>query len=136
VAGRGALGGNEDLSGDSKGGVPGSRVAQSSMVMVEAAFVIGLVGVMIYGIASFLLRPQEQQHRPSSLSGTWRVAHYDTKHETRVVLQKISESGTKVLDEHVVATLRAEDAKYDDKFLTAMSIARQRQALFESEEGA
>jgi hypothetical protein len=105
------------------------------MVMVEAAFVIGLVGVMIYGIASLFLRPQEQQH-PSSLSGTWRVAHYDTRHETHVVLQKVSETGTKVLDEHVVATLRSDDAEYDDKFLTAMSIARQRQALFEAEEGA
>jgi len=105
------------------------------MVLVEAAFVIGLLGVMIYGIASFFLRPQGQQHRPSSLSGKWRVAHYDAKQETHVVLQKVSESGTTVLDEHVVATLRCDDAEYDDKFLTAMSIARQRQALFEAEEG-
>jgi len=103
------------------------------MVMVEAAFVIGLVGVLVYGVASFLLRPR-QQHRSPSLSGTWRVAHYDAAHHTHVVLQKVSDSGAEVLDEHVVATLPCDDAEYDDKFLAAMSIARQRQALFEAEE--
>jgi hypothetical protein len=105
------------------------------MVLVEAVFVIGLVGVMIYGVMSLLLRAQDQR-RPSSLSGKWRVAHYDVKQETHVVLQRISESGIKVLDEHVVATLRSDDPEYDDKFLAAMNTARQRQALFEAEEGA
>jgi hypothetical protein len=106
-----------------------------SMVLVEAAFVIGMVGAMIYGITVLLLRPQEER-RASPVAGRWRVAHRDTKGETHVVLQKISESGFKVLDEHVVATFRSDDPDYDGKFLAAMSTARQRQALFESEDGA
>ena len=105
------------------------------MVLVEAAFVIGLVAVVIYAITSLLLRAQDQR-RPSSLPGKWQVAHYDAKHETHVVLQRISESGGKVLDEHVVATFPSDDPEYDDKFLAAMNTARQRQALFEAEDGA
>ncbi len=104
------------------------------MVMLEAAFVIGLVGVMVYGITMLLLRPQDQR-RPSSLPGRWRVAHYDAGHETHVVLQKLPEGGHQVLDEHVVATFRSDDPEYDEKFLAAMDSARQRLALFESEEG-
>jgi hypothetical protein len=40
-----------------------------------------------------------------------------------------------VLDEHVIATVRSDDPEYDDKFLVAMNAARQRQALFEAEDG-
>jgi hypothetical protein len=105
------------------------------MVMLEAVFVIGLVGVVVYGIASLLLRPQEQR-RAASPAGTWRVAHYDAKQETHVVLQKVAEGGTKVLDEHAVATFRSDDPEYDEKFLTAMNTARHRQALFEAEDGS
>ena len=105
------------------------------MVLVEAAFVIGLLGFMIYGITLYLLRSQDQR-RPSSLPGKWHVVHYDAKGETHVVLHRISESGCKVLDEHLVATFRSDDPEYDDKFLAAMNTARQRQALFESEDGA
>ena len=105
------------------------------MVLVEAAFVVGLLGAMVYAITALLLRPQDQR-RPSSQPGTWRAAHYDARGETHVVLQKIAEGGASVLDEHVVATFRADDPEYDDKFLAAMSAARQRQALFETEEGA
>ena len=103
------------------------------MVLVEAAFVVGLLGVMVYAITTLLLRPQDQR-RPSSLAGTWRAAHYDAGGETHVVLQKIAEGGTTVLDEHIVATFRTDDPAYDEKFLAAMNAARQRQALFETEE--
>ena len=105
------------------------------MVLVEAVSLIGLLGVMIYAITSLLVRPRGPR-RASSLSGKWRVAHYDVKHQTHIVLQKVSESGAQVLDEHVIATLRSDDPEYDDKFLAAMNTARMRQALFESEEGA
>jgi hypothetical protein len=105
------------------------------MMMVEAGFLIGLVGLMIYGLTSFLLRPQDPR-RLSSLAGRWRVAHYDTRQETHVVLRKVSSDGMRVLDEHVIATVRSDDPEYDDKFLAAMAVARQRQALFEAEEGA
>lgn len=105
------------------------------MVLIEAVFLIGLLGVMVYAITSLLVRPQGQR-RPSSLSGKWCVVHYDANQETHIVLQKISESGAQVLDEHVIATLRSDDPEYDDKFLVAMNTARMRQAVFESEEGA
>lgn len=40
-----------------------------------------------------------------------------------------------MLGEHHIAMLRVDDPEYDDKFLATMSIARQRQALFETKEG-
>ena len=104
------------------------------MVMVEAVILIGVVGLMIFWMASLLLR-SPSQGRQASPSGSWRVAHYDTKGETRVVLQKVREGDTRVLDEHVIASVRSDDPEFDDKFLVAMDLARQRQALFEAEEG-
>lgn len=105
------------------------------MVVVEAAVLVGLLGVVVFAITSFLLRSPDQRH-PSSLPGTWRVAHYDADGKTHVVLQKTSESRSTVLDEHVIATVASDDPEYDDKFLAAMSAARQRQALFEAEDEA
>jgi hypothetical protein len=108
------------------------------MVLVEAAVLVGLLGVVVYAITSFLLRSPDHrspdQRPPSSLPGTWRVAHYDDAGTTHVVLQKTSESRSAVLDEHVIATVASDDPEYEDKFLAAMSAARQRQALFEAEE--
>lgn len=104
------------------------------MLLVEAAFVTLLAGAVIYAITALLLRPPDQC-RPPAGSGSWRVAHYDVGGETRVVLQRVSGSGTRVLDEHVVATVRCDDPEYDQRFLDAMSIARQRQALFDTEDG-
>jgi hypothetical protein len=110
------------------------------MVLVEAAVLVGLLGVMVYAITSFLLRASDHRspgpRPPSSLPGTWRVTHYDADGKTHVVLQKISASRSTVLDEHVIATVASDDPEYDDNFLAAMSAARQRQALFEAEEDA
>lgn len=105
------------------------------MAILEAALVLGMVGLVVYGLFRLMARPQDQGH-PASLVGRWRVAHYDVKGETRVVLQKVSDSGVKVLDEHVIATVRVDDPDYDTKFLTAMSTARERRALFEAEDEA
>jgi len=104
------------------------------MVILEAAVVLGMVWVIVYGTIRLLTRPQDQA-RPVVRAGQWREAHYDAGGETRVVLQKISPSGAQVLDEHVIATVRVDDPDYDAKFLTAMSTARERRALFEAEEG-
>ena len=104
------------------------------MVIFEAAILIGLVGLMIFWMTSHLLRSANQGPQFSG-SGTWRVAHYDAKGETRVVLQKVREGDTRVLDEHVITSVRSDDPEYDDKFLAAMNAARQRQALFEAEDG-
>ena len=104
------------------------------MVMLEAALVIGVLGLLIFWVTSLLLRPTSQGPHAAA-AGTWRVAHYDAKGETRVVLQKVREGDTRVIDEHVITSIRADDPEYDDKFLVAMDAARQRQALFEAEDG-
>ena len=75
-----------------------------------------------------------QQRRPAAAAGQWRVAHYDVKGFTRVVLQKVSLGGTNVLDEHVVVTIPINDPEYDMKFLAATATARERRAVFEAEE--
>ena len=104
------------------------------MVIFEAVILISLVGLMIFWMTSRLLRSTNQGPQLSA-PGTWRVGHYDAKGETRVVLQKVQEGDTRVLDEHVITSVRSDDPEYDDKFLAAMNAARQRQALFEAEDG-
>jgi hypothetical protein len=105
------------------------------MVFLEAVILIGLAGLMIFWMTSTLLRSTTQGPQVSA-PGTWRVAHYDVEGETRVVLQKVGEGDTRVLDEHVITSIRADDPEYDDKFLAAMNAARQRQSLFEAEDGS
>ena len=102
------------------------------MLIVDAVIVLGVVGVVAYFTIKLLTRPQER--RPVVPSGQWRVTHYDVKGVTRVVLQKVSPSGTHVLDEHVVGTIPISDPEYDVKFLEATATARQRRAVFEAEE--
>lgn len=105
------------------------------MVILEAALVIGMVWLVVYGTIRLLARPQGAAPRsPVSPAGEWRAVHYDVKGTTRVVLQRISPSGDHVLDEHVIATVPVDDPEYDAKFLAAMSTARERRALFETEE--
>jgi hypothetical protein len=102
------------------------------MVLLEAAFVVGMVSVIIYA-AFWLLTRSRAHQRPISPAGHWHAVHYDVKGRTQVVLQKVSPNGVKV-DEHVIATIPVDDPDYDAKFLAAMSAARERRALFETEE--
>ena len=104
------------------------------MVVLEAAILVGLVGLMIFWMTSHLLRSTDQGPQVSA-PGTWRVAHYDAKGATRVVLQKVRDGDTRVLDEHVIATVRVDDPDYDAKFLAAMSAARERRAELDEEAG-
>ena len=104
------------------------------MVMLEAAIVVGLAGLLVFWVVSYLLRSTGQGPQVTP-AGTWRVAHYDAKGETRGVLQKVREGDTRVVDEHVIASVRADDPAYDDKFVAAMDLARHRRALFELEDG-
>ena len=104
------------------------------MVLLEAAFVIGLAGLLVYGTIRLLTRPQDRE-LPASSAGHWVTAHYDVKGATHVVVQKTSPTGVKVLDEHKVATIPVDDPEYDAKFLAAMATARERRALFEAEDG-
>ena len=103
------------------------------VVLVEAAFVVGVLSVIVYGTIWLLMRPKSQ-HRPALSTGQWRVGHYDIKGDTLVVLQKVRAGGGEVLDEHVIATIPITDPDYDARFLEATSTARERRALFEMEE--
>jgi len=103
------------------------------MIFLDAAIVLGVVGIFVYGTIRLLTRPQHEP-RPVTDAGRWRIAHHDVDGVTRVVLRKVSSSGAGVLDEHLVATVHVDDPEYDAKFLTAMAAARERQALFEAEE--
>src|SRR6188508_3587879 len=103
------------------------------MVLVDAILVLGGVGLLVYGAIRLVMRTQRRS-LPSSNAGQWRATHYDAKGSTRVVLQKTTPTGAHLLDEHVVATIRLDDPEYDTKFMTAMATARERRAMFETEE--
>ena len=106
------------------------------VVLLDAAVVLGVVSVCLYLVFRAVMVDQEAGPRrlASSSSGTWEVTHYDRYDATRVVVRKTTRGGQK-LDEHVVAEIPIEDPDYDEKFLTAMATARERKALFESEDG-
>ena len=101
--------------------------------MLEAAVVIGLVALVVFVLAMFLMSRSGSQRDPVG-SGRWRATHYEADGVTKVVVQKVSATGVNLLDEHVVAELHRDAADFDSRFLEAMSTARQRQSLFEAEE--
>ena len=103
------------------------------MVLVDAVLVLGGVGLLVYGAIRLLSRSQDKS-LPTSNPGQWKATHYDSKGVTRVVLQKTTPTGAHLLDEHVVATIKLDDPEYDTKFMTAMATARERRAMFETEE--
>jgi hypothetical protein len=103
------------------------------MVLIEAVLVLGVIGLAVYGGMRVISRVRFQLPAASS-PGTWRTTHYDARGVTKVVLQKMSPTGANLLNEHVVATIALDDPEYDTKFMTAMAAARERRAMFESEE--
>jgi hypothetical protein len=107
------------------------------MAVAEVLLVVVVFALAVYGLISRVIKAAGSSvpRDTASSAGRWRSAHYEKHGQTRVVLQKISADGKRVLDEHTVATIPAEDPDYEDKFLAAMLTARQRQALFESEDG-
>jgi hypothetical protein len=102
------------------------------MVLVEAAFVFGMVALTYYAILRLL--PALTRQRQAAGPARWVATHHDVKGVTRVVLEKVSTQGSRVLDEHLISTIPIGDPEYDAKFLTAMAAARDRRALFEAEE--
>src|ERR1700712_4410616 len=102
------------------------------MVIVDVALVLGMAGLILYGTIWLLTRPQDRR-RPVP-RGQWRTAHYDVDGTTHVVVQKLSPSGGEMFDEHEVAAITIDDPAYDATFLAAMATARERRALFETEE--
>ena len=104
------------------------------MAMLEGLLVMGVVGVLLYLAIRALLSDQGQELHPALNAGHWRTAHYDVDGHTKVVVQKVTPAATHVLDEHLIAEIPAGDPDYDELFMTAMATARQRQAIFETEE--
>ena len=101
------------------------------MVMVEGLLIVGVVGVLLYVVIQALL---SRPGHPAVTAGQWRVAHYDVDGRTRVVVHKVRPGSAQVLDEHVIAEIPVNDPDYDALFMTAMATARQRKAIFETEE--
>jgi len=103
------------------------------MVLLEAVVVLGVVGVTLYLIISRFTGQADRRAIPGE-AGVWRTAHYSVEGGTRVVVQKVSPDRTRVIDEHVIATIEDRDPDYDARFLDAMAQARARLALFQAEE--
>ena len=105
-----------------------------TVAMLEGLLVVGIFGVLLYLAIRALSTRQVQELHPAVKIGRWRTAHYDVDGHTKVVVQKVTPAGTHVLDEHVIAEVPVRDPDYDELFMTAMATARQRKAIFESEE--
>jgi hypothetical protein len=104
------------------------------MVLLDAVVVFGVLGLVVYLVTSRLARGlQRRQVLPGS-GGRWQVAHFAKAGYTHVVVRKVSPDGVTLVDEHLIAAVPEQDGDYDAKFLEAMSQARQRAALYESEE--
>jgi hypothetical protein len=115
---------------------PISSHNEEMMVLLEAAFVLGLAALSYYLIIHLLTHPAEGQAdpRPATRTGRWLAVHYDVDGVTRVVLEKVSPADATLVDEHLVSEIPIDDPEYDNKFLAAMAAARERRALFEAED--
>ena len=105
-----------------------------AVALLEGLLVVGALGMLLYLAIRTLQSSQGQQQRPALSSGQWRTTHYDVDGRTKVVVQKVTRAGTHVLDEHLIAEIPVSDPEYDELFMTAMATARQRKAIFETEE--
>jgi hypothetical protein len=101
------------------------------MAMLEGLLSLGAMGLLLYAAIRAL---QSRSAHPAVATGQWRTAHYDVNGRTRVVVHKVRSGGAQVLDEHVIAEIPVNDPDYDILFMTAMATARQRKAIFETEE--
>jgi hypothetical protein len=101
------------------------------MAMLEGLLSVGAIALLVYAVIRAL--PSRPGH-PAVAAGQWRTAHYDVNGRTRVVVHKVTPDGAQVLDEHVIAEIPVNDPDYDVLFMTAMATARQRKAIFETEE--
>ncbi len=101
--------------------------------MLPVVFVLGGIIVMVVLLSSVAFR-SSRRPAPVERGGHWETHHHDVKGVTRIVVRKVSPNGTNILDEHEVATIPVDAEDYDTRFLTAMATARERAALFESEQ--
>lgn len=103
-------------------------------MMFLVVFVLGGIILLVVLLSSVAFRSVRRPAPPVERGGHWETHHHDVKGVTRVVVRKVSTHGTNILDEHEVATIPVEAEDYDARFLTAMATARERVALFESEQ--
>ena len=101
------------------------------MAMLEGLLIVGVLGLLLYAVIRAL---ESRSGPPAVAAGRWRVDHYEVDGHTRVVVRKVSTGGARVLDEHVIAEIAVSDPDYDELFMTAMATARQRKAIFDTEE--
>lgn len=109
---------------------PAAGSHSMQMVLLEAAFVFALLGLITYVITRLLMLPAER--RTAARTGHWKAVHHDSDGVTRVAVEKVSVGGAGVLDEHLISTIPIDDPDYDANFLTAMVPSREHQALFEA----
>ena len=102
------------------------------MLLLEALAVLGLAGLVIYGLLRAVMGPRP----PAAVApgSQWHVEHFDRRGSTHVVVRRRTSGGHTILDEHAIATIPVDDAEYDEKFMAAMAAARQRRAVFEAED--
>src|SRR5262245_55981957 len=104
------------------------------MPRIEVLLALGCVALIVYGSIVAVAARQRRGLQSTATSARWEAAHFGADHTTRVVVRKVVPTTDVVLDEHLVAVVGDDDPNYDAKFLQAMAEARQRVALFESEE--
>ena len=102
------------------------------MIELVDLVVLAVVALAVYVVVRAALGSGRSRALPGP--GQWRATHYDARGATWVVVQTLSPGGTNILDEHLVATIRLDDPDYDSAFLAAMATARERRAIFETEE--
>ena len=104
------------------------------MMLLEGVVVLAVAGLIIYAVISLLMRGVAPPRVLSGAAGQWQVAHFAVEGSTHVVVRKVLPDAVTVVDEHHIATLAENDPAYEVKFLEAMAQARERRALYESEE--
>jgi hypothetical protein len=104
------------------------------MEVLDRAVALGVVGVIIYVTISMLMRRVEQPRVRSVAAAQWQATHFARDGQTHIVVRKVLPDGATVIDEHHITTVAEDDPDYDAKFLEGMAQARERVALFESEE--
>jgi hypothetical protein len=72
--------------------------------------------------------------RRRQVPARWVPAHLERGGATVVVVRRVAISDGRVLDERVVAKVPVDAPDYDERFLEAMAAARNRAALYRSED--
>ena len=104
------------------------------MPRIEVLLALGSVALIVYASIVAVTSRQKRAVQSTIAGARWEATHFAADHATRIVVRKVVPTTGAVLDEHLVAVVADDDANYDAKFLMAMAEARQRVALFESEE--